>query len=75
MVLVSTSKCSAKVICNEEYKDVRFKQIKCGKSNKIQLCALCCCGGSRGEGILCFKLKFEIFYSGREILVAHTNLL
>jgi hypothetical protein len=30
--------------------------------------------GCRGEGNLQFTFKFEMFYSGSEILVAHSNI-
>jgi len=47
--------------------ETRFNQTSCGKSNKIQLCLLCC-GGYTREGNLRFSFKFEIFYSCSEVL-------
>ena len=52
--------------------ETRFNQISCGKSNKIQLCLLCC-EGYRRKGNLRFSFKFEIFYSCSEVLVAHSD--
>jgi len=43
---------------------------RCGKSNQIQLCPLCC----SGEGNFWFSFKFEIFHSCKEVLVAHSEV-
>jgi hypothetical protein len=53
--------------------EIRLNQIRCGKSNKIQLCRLHW-GGCEREGNLWFNFKFEIFYSGSEVSVAHSKI-
>ena len=54
--------------------ETRFDQIRCEKSNKTQLCLLCC-GVCRGEGDLCITFKFEVFYSDSEVSVTHSKSL
>jgi hypothetical protein len=36
--------------------------------------AFCAAGGCRGEGNLGLSFKFEIFYPGREVSLAHSLL-
>lgn len=43
------------------------------KSNKIQICLLCC-GGCRAEGNLWLNFKFERFYSYGKVLEAHSKV-
>jgi len=50
--------------------ETRFDQIICEKSNKAQLCLLCC-GVCRGNGNLWITFKFEVFYSDSEVSVTH----
>jgi hypothetical protein len=52
--------------------ETRFNQRRSGKSDEIQLCLLCSVGCT-GEGNLQFSSTFEIFYSGSEVLVAHSK--
>jgi hypothetical protein len=83
---VAVCQWQAKIVCLHNIKAVTyfwqqishqtetgFNQIRCGKSNNIQLCFVFC-GGCRGEGNLWLNFEFEIFYSGSGVSVSHSKV-